>query len=234
MDGAFYFWCMKILLVEDEMKMAASIKQGLEENGYSVDLAADGYLGLQMTSRNTYALIITDLLMPNMDGLAFTQILRKQGNQVPIIMLTALGTTEDKLKGFKAGTDDYLVKPFEFAELMARVKAVIKRAKLLETEPQLLQYADLVMNLDSRMVERGGKKISLTAREFALLEYLIRNQGKVVSKVDIAERIWDLNFDTGTNVIEVYVSYLRTKIDKDFPVKLIHTRIGMGYILRAD
>lgn len=225
---------MKILLVEDEIKMANTIRQGLEENGYSVDMAQDGYLALQMVARNSYSLVITDLLMPVMDGLAFTQLLRKNGNQIPVIMLTALGTTEDKLKGFKAGTDDYLVKPFEFDELLARIRAVIKRSKPESNEQHFLRYADLTMDLDSRMVERGGKKINLTAKEFALLEYLIRNQGKVVSKVDIAERIWDIHFDTGTNVIEVYVSYLRTKIDKDFPVKLIHTRIGMGYVLRAD
>ncbi|HRH36568.1 MAG TPA: response regulator transcription factor [Catalimonadaceae bacterium] len=225
---------MKILLVEDELKMASSIKQGLEENGYIVELATDGYLALQMVSRNSYTLIITDLLMPVMDGLSFIQLLRKGGNTVPVIMLTALGTTEDKLKGFAAGTDDYMVKPFEFEELLARIRAVIKRAKPEANDQHILRFADLTMDLDSRLVERGGKKINMTAKEFALLEYLIRNQGKVVSKVDIAEKIWDIHFDTGTNVIEVYVSYLRNKIDKDFPVKLIHTRIGMGYVLRTE
>lgn len=225
---------MKILLIEDEIKMANSIKQGLEENGYLVDIALDGYLGLQMISRNSYSLVITDLMMPVMDGLAFTQLLRKNGNQVPVIMVTALGTTEDKLKGFEVGSDDYIVKPFEFEELTARVRAVMKRSNQENNDQHLLRFADLVMDLDSRVVERGGKKINLTAKEFALLEYLIRNQGKVVSKVDIAEKIWDIHFDTGTNVIEVYVSYLRTKIDKDFPTKLIHTRIGMGYVLRVE
>lgn len=225
---------MKILLVEDELKMANSIKQGLEENGLKVEVAADGNLALQMINRTSYSLIITDLLMPVMDGLTFIQILRKSGNSVPVIMLTALGTTEDKLKGFEAGTDDYMVKPFEFEELLARIRAVLKRSKPEPGNPQKLQYADLTMDLDSMLVERSGKIINLTAKEFALLEYLIRNQGKVVSKVDIAEKIWDINFDTGTNVIEVYVSYLRNKIDKDFPVKLIHTRIGMGYVLRTE
>lgn len=214
--------------------MANSIKQGLEENGLKVEVAADGNLALQMVNRNSYSLIITDLLMPVMDGLTFIQILRKSGNSVPVIMLTALGTTEDKLRGFDAGTDDYIVKPFEFEELLARIRAVFKRSKPETSNPQKLKYADLTMDLDSRLVERSGKVINLTAKEFALLEYLIRNQGKVVSKVDIAEKIWDINFDTGTNVIEVYVSYLRNKIDKDFPVKLIHTRIGMGYVLRTE
>lgn len=225
---------MKILLVEDEPKTAQSLKQGLEEIGYSVDIADTGFKGLKLAGSHLYELIITDLMIPGIDGLVLCKLLREKGNQVPIIMLTALGTTEDKVVGFDSGADDYLTKPFEFEELLARIRAVTKRVQLQIGSQSILTFADLSMNLHTREVTRGGIHINLTAKEFSLLEYLIRNQGRVVSKVDIAEKIWDITFDTGTNVIEVYVSYLRTKIDKDFPKKLIHTRIGMGYVLKEE
>lgn len=225
---------MKILLVEDEPKTALTIKQGLEENGYFVDVAHDGFTGLKTATSFHFDLVITDLMMPGIDGLVFCSLLREKGNQVPVIMVTALDTTEDKISGFNAGTDDYLTKPFEFEELLARIRAVTKRTQNQGLNQNILTFSDLTMNLHTREVIRAGKHINLTAKEFALLEYLIRNQERVVSKADIAEKIWDITFDTGTNVIEVYVSYLRTKIDKDFSKKLIHTRIGMGYVLKEE
>ncbi|GAB3181471.1 response regulator [Telluribacter humicola] len=225
---------MKLLLIEDEPKTLQSLKQGLEENGFEVDVAYDGLIGLQIAKRNTYQLIISDIIIPGINGIELCRELRKLGNQTPILMLTALGTTDDKVTGFDAGADDYLVKPFEFKELMARVRALTKRAGSVTQTAQTLGFADLEVNLDAKTVHRSGIKIELTAREFNLLVYLIRNQGRVVSKAEIAEQVWEIDFDSGTNIIEVYVNYLRKKIDRDFPTKLIHTQFGMGYVLKVD
>jgi two-component system copper resistance phosphate regulon response regulator CusR len=223
---------MRILVAEDEVKTALMIKQGLDENGYETDIAFDGEAALALYRQNNYHLIVTDIIMPKLTGLELCKIIRTEKNSPPIIMLTALGMTTDKISGFNAGTDDYLVKPFEFEELIARIKAIVKRTYGTQSPTNQLTFADLVINLDSKEVTRAGNTISLTAKEFMLLLFLIKNKGRVISKADIAENVWDVNFDTGTNVVEVYVNYLRNKIDKNYPTKLIHTKIGMGYILK--
>jgi two-component system, OmpR family, copper resistance phosphate regulon response regulator CusR len=225
---------MKLLVVEDEVKTANTIKKGLEENGYDVLTANDGEKALSLVSKNRFDVIITDIIIPKINGVEFCKKLRAMKNQTPVIMLTALGLTSDKIKGFDSGTDDYLVKPFDFEELLARIKALINRTKKKSVQQNILKYADLRLNLDTKEVHRNDSQIALTAKEYALLEFFMRNKHKVISKEDIAEKVWDINFDTGTNIIEVYVSYLRNKIDKDANVKLIHTKKGMGYIFRAD
>ena len=222
-----------ILIVEDHVKMADSISKGLEESGFRTQVAYDGFIGKRLTDANEYDLIILDVNLPQINGYELCTAIRTKSPRVPIIMLTALGSTEDKLLGFEKGADDYIVKPFEFRELMARIKALLKRVQVDERSQQILRVADLVVDVDSKTVTRGNINIDLTAKEFLLLEFLVRNKGRVVSKADIAEKIWNITFDTGTNVIEVYVNFLRKKIDKNFPVKLIHTHIGMGYILKA-
>jgi two-component system, OmpR family, copper resistance phosphate regulon response regulator CusR len=225
---------MNLLLIEDEPKTVQSLRQGLEENGYSVDIAYDGLIGKQLALRNSYHLIISDIIMPGINGLELCRELRQGGNQTPILMLTALGTTDDKVVGLDAGADDYLVKPFEFKEFLARVRALTKRGGLVSQTAQVLRFADLEVNMDAKTVYRAEKKIELTAREFNLLVYLIRNQGRVISKAEIAEQVWEIDFDSGTNIIEVYVNYLRKKIDRDFEIKLIHTQFGMGYVLKTE
>lgn len=225
---------MKLLLIEDEPKTLQSLRQGLEENGYEVDIAYDGLIGLQLAKRGGYVLIISDIIMPGMNGLELCREFRKTDQHTPILMLSALGTTDDKVTGLDVGADDYLVKPFEFKELLARVRALTKRSSGVAQTSNILRFADLEVNLDAKTVFRSETKIELTVREFNLLVYLIRNQGRVVSKAEIAERVWDMNFDSGTNVIEVYVNYLRKKVDRDFPVKLIHTQFGMGYVLKTE
>jgi two-component system, OmpR family, copper resistance phosphate regulon response regulator CusR len=221
---------MKILLVEDEPKVAAFLKQGLEEQNYEVDVAYDGQMGARLGINNHYDIMILDLILPYMNGLELCKTIREAGKQSPILMLTALGATNDKVAGFDAGADDYLVKPFEFAELLARIKALTKRGTGISQTSNTIKVADLVLDLNKKCAIRGNKNIDLTAKEFGLLEYLMRNKGRVVSRASIAEKVWDINFDTGTNVVDVYVNILRKKIDKDFENKLIHTRIGMGYI----
>lgn len=223
---------LKILLIEDEVKTAQALMKGLNENGFEVDVAYEGETGLFLARENKYSVIVSDIVMPRLNGLELCARLREYGIQTPLLMLTALGTTDDKLTGFDKGADDYLVKPFAFEELVARIKVLAKRNLPDTHSANTLTFSDLVLDLDSKILFRSGKEISLTAKEFALMEYLIRNKKKVVSKVDIAEKVWDITFDRGTNVIEVYVNYLRKKIDKDFPTKLIHTIHGMGYVLK--
>ncbi len=225
---------MNLLLIEDEPKTVQSLKQGLEENGYTVDVAYDGLMGKQLALRNNYQLIVSDIIMPGLNGIELSRELRQAGYQTPILMLTALGTTDDKVVGFDAGADDYLVKPFEFKELLARVRALTKRGSMVSQTSQSIRFADLEVNLDAKTVVRANKKIELTVREFNLLVYLIRNQGRVISKAEIAEQVWEIDFDSGTNIIEVYVNYLRKKVDRDFETKLIHTQFGMGYVLKTD
>ncbi len=225
---------MRILLIEDEPKVSAFIKQGLEEHHHEVEVAFDGQMGARLAIHQPYDLIILDLIIPYINGLEVCKKVRESGKLIPILMLTALGDTSDKVAGFDAGADDYLVKPFEFAELLARIKALSKRASRTSETSNSIKVADLVLNLDEKIAVRGDKRIELTAKEFGLLEYLIRNKGRVVSRAAIAEKVWDINFDTGTNVVDVYVNILRKKIDKDFNKKLIHTRIGLGYILQED
>jgi two-component system, OmpR family, copper resistance phosphate regulon response regulator CusR len=225
---------MKLLVVEDEIKTANILQKGLKEKGYEVQIAYDGEQAMKLAGANSFDLIITDIIIPKISGLEFCTKLRENRNFTPIIMLTALGLTSDKIKGFDAGTDDYLVKPFDFDELLARINVSINRTRHVSEKRKELVYSDLILDLDSKEVRRSNKLISLTAKEYALLEFFIINKHRVVSKEEISEKVWDLNFDTGTNIIEVYVSYLRNKIDKDFPVKLIHTKKGIGYIFRED
>lgn len=221
---------MKILIVEDEPKVAAFLKQGLEEQGYETDLVFDGQMGRNLALKNNYNVILLDVIIPYINGIELCKQIKAAKPNIPILMLTALGTTEDKITGFDAGADDYLLKPFEFRELLARIKALTKRTSgLLETSARL-KVADLELDLDKKTALRGGRNIELTAKEFALLEYFMRNSGRVLSRKDIADKVWDINFDTGTNVVDVYINILRKKIDKNFNNKLIHTRIGMGYI----
>lgn len=224
---------IRILLVEDEPKIANTLKKGLSENGYWVDLAYDGLIGKRLFHSNEYDLVILDINLPGLNGYELCRQIRNHNQQVPVLMLTALNTTDDKVEGFDAGADDYMIKPFEFKELLVRIRALLKRS-LTQQVPSgnLLRVGDLEMNLDSKEVKRDGQKITLTAKEFQLLEYLMRNRNRVVSRADIAVSVWDIDFDTKTNVIDVYVNYLRNKIDRNFSHKLIHTQVGMGYILK--
>lgn len=223
---------MKILVVEDELKVASFIRKGLEENSHEVHVEHDGISGKTQAISQKFDVIILDLNLPLLNGIEVCSEIRKTNKKVPILMLTALGTIENKVHGLDSGADDYLVKPFEFSELLARIRALSRRN--LEETTHIHKIADLELDNYTKQVTRGGKKIDLTAREFALLEYLLRNRGRVVSRVDIAEKVWDINFDTGTNVIDVYINFLRKKVDKDFSPKLIHTLVGMGYILKEE
>ncbi|GAB3810918.1 response regulator transcription factor [Pontibacter rugosus] len=223
---------MKILLVEDEPKVASFIKKGLEEQAYEVDQAYDGLLGVKAL-QNEYDLILLDIILPNMNGLDACREIRKHKQHVAILMLTALGTTDDKIIGLDAGADDYLTKPFEFKELLARLRALSRRSTD-NNNGDRIGIADLELDLSKKTVTRAGKLISLTAREFSLLYYLLRNQGRVVSRVDITEQVWETSFDTGSNVIDVYINFLRKKIDKEHSNKLIHTLVGMGYVLKEQ
>lgn len=226
---------MNILVIEDEQKVASFLKNGLEEQGYSVDLAYDGYTGEKLAFNNSYQLVLLDVIIPVTNGIDLCKKIKTAKPELPILMLTALGTTDDKIAGFDSGADDYLVKPFEFKELTARIKALTKRSQTQlpnNSIPNILRVGDLELDLDKKVAIRGGKTIPLTAKEFSLLEYLMYNKGKVVSRPSIAEHVWDVTFDTGTNVVEVYVNILRKKIDRDFEHKLIHTRIGLGYVMQ--
>lgn len=222
---------VQILLLEDEQKTAEVLKKGLEENGFAVDLVPDGLIGLEFITNKNYSLIISDLIMPRLGGLEFSKRIRAAGNETPILMLTALGTTDDLVLGFESGADDYLSKPFAFKELLMRTKALLKRAKPI-APLRTLQAADLAVNVDTRIATRAGRPIDLTPKEFALLEYFLINKNRVLSKKDLARDVWKINFDTGTNMVEVYVNYLRNKIDRDFELKLLHTQFGHGYILK--
>ncbi|OON68862.1 response regulator transcription factor [Hymenobacter sp. CRA2] len=223
---------MKILLVEDEPKLASFIKKGFENEAYELEIAYDGQIGQSLLEQNRYDAVILDVNLPYVNGFELCRRLRAHDAQVPVLLLTALDSLDDKVTGFEAGADDYLVKPFAFKELLLRVRALTKRASDAATVRHVLRMADLELNLDGKYVTRAGQRIDLTTREYSLLEYLLLNRGKTVTRVDIAERVWELNFDTNTNIIDVYVSYLRKKIDKDFSPKLIHTVVGMGYVMR--
>lgn len=225
---------MEILVIEDERKVAELIKRGLEEYNYSVSLACDGKAGMTMAFSNEYDLIITDIILPKVNGIELCRQIRAAKPHVPIIMLTALGTTDDKVEGFDAGADDYLVKPFDFRELYARIRVLLKRNVNDVNKSYTLKYTDLEMNLKTKSVKRDGKEIELTPKEFKLLEYMLTNPERVLSRSEIAEKVWETHFDTGTNFIDVYINYLRKKVDKDFNKKLIHTRSGMGFILKQS
>jgi DNA-binding response OmpR family regulator len=224
---------MQILVIEDEKRVAALIKKGLEEQEYTVDLAFDGTDGRRRALSHDYDTIIMDIILPDINGITLCKDIRLVKPDIPIIMLTALGTTDDKVEGLDAGADDYLVKPFDFRELLARIRSLTKRqAKQQPRQPLLWKIADLELDTATLLVTRNGKEITLTPKEFRLLLYMMQNSGRVISRAEIAEKVWETTFDTGTNFIDVYINYLRKKIDRDYPVKLIHTRAGIGFILK--
>jgi len=223
---------MRLLVVEDDKKIASFVSRGLKEAGYVVDIAERGDDAFQLALHNHYDVAIVDLMLPGLDGLSLIERLRAQKIKMPVIILSAKRSVDDRVKGLQVGGDDYLTKPFAFSELLARIQALVRRSTAM-SEPTTLSYGDLTLDLLSREVTRGGQKIELQAREFALLEYLLRNAGRVVSKTMILEHVWDYNFDPKTNVIDVLVSRLRSKVDRDFDRKLIHTMRGFGYVLKA-
>lgn len=220
---------MRILLAEDDVRIANFITKGLRENAYAVDVSADGEDALYQTAINSYDVIVLDVMMPLKNGFEVCRELRKGGNKTPVLMLTARDATEDKISGLDTGADDYLTKPFEFAELLARLRALLRRSA--EIRPPKIVIADLEMDTVGQRVWRGGREISLTTKEYALLEYLARERGKVIGRAEIAEHVWDENFDAFSNLIDVYIKRLRSKIDEGFPIQLIHTRRGAGYVL---
>jgi two-component system, OmpR family, copper resistance phosphate regulon response regulator CusR len=225
---------IKVLLIEDEVKAVQSLSRGLQENNIQVDFALDATSAKELLVKADYDVIVSDIIMPGMSGLQLTQYIRNQGITTPVLLLTALSATDDKVSGLEAGADDYLTKPYELKELLARIKALSRRHKEAAPLKSLLRFADVELNLLTKECFRNAKKIELTPKEFALMEYLIRNQGRTVSKAEIAEKVWDINFETTSNVVEVYVNYLRNKVDKPFSQKIIHTVFGQGYILKEE
>lgn len=223
-----------ILIIEDDTRVSELINRVLVEEGYKTSLVTDGDKAKDIVFQTTFDLIITDIILPKTDGIQLVKFYRASGIQTPILMLTALGTTDDKVEGFDAGADDYLVKPFEIRELLARVKALLKRNQTQTTETYVLKYDDLELNLKTKIFKRNGLEISLTPKEFNFLEYLMQNPERVLSKAEIAKEVWNTHFDTGTNFIDVYVNYLRKKIDRDYEHKLIHTKSGMGFMLKRE
>ncbi|SDJ12353.1 DNA-binding response regulator, OmpR family, contains REC and winged-helix (wHTH) domain [Pedobacter sp. ok626] len=224
----------KIGLAEDDLKIAELIKTGLEEYGYEITSISNGIQALESFQTNNFDLVILDLMMPGLNGIELCRQLRTTHKTLPILMLTALGSIDDKVTGLKSGADDYLVKPFHFKELLARIEALLRRNQFQpeKTDDQMLSFDDISLNTYSKEVQRAGVPIELTAKEFTLLELFLRNPNRLLSRQYIAENAWDINFDTGTNVIDVYVNFLRNKIEKGFDRKLIHTKINMGYILK--
>lgn len=224
---------MNVLLIEDEPQVANFIRKGLNELGNNVELAYDGVNGVKLAISNEYDIIILDVILPGINGVEACRQIRTYKIDIPILMLTAMCTTNDKVTGLGAGADDYLVKPFHFEELSARIRALLRRS-LLTSSGSIYKVADLELDSHKRTITRAGEKITLTAKEFSLLELLIVNKNRVLSRTYIAESVWGLNYDRGTNFIDVYINYLRAKIDKNFSPTLIHTVIGMGYVLKAD
>ena len=221
-----------ILIIEDEPRVANLLMNGLEENGYQVMVAYDGLMGLRLLQAHSFDLVISDIVLPKMNGFELCKEIRKVNSCIPILMLTALGATDDKLDGFDAGADDYMVKPFDFRELNARIKVLLKRGNSDKKDlPHELSYADLRIDLQGKNVERNGISIKLSPKEYNLLLYMVENAERVLSRIEIAEKVWNTHFDTGTNFIDVYINYLRKKIDRNFEPKLIHTKAGMGFIL---
>lgn len=220
----------KILLIDDEVKISQSLKIGLEENGFEVTLAFDGEEGKQLAELNTYNVIVSDVVMPKMDGYALVKFLRSKSITTPILLLSALDDTEQKVMGLESGADDYLSKPFAFKELLARIK-VLDRRNNPKAYNSILKYSEIELNIDTKIFTRNGQRVVLTPKEYALIEYFLRNPERIIPKTEIAEKVWEIDFVTNTNVIEVYVNYLRNKMDKPFDKKLIHTQFGIGYIL---
>lgn len=226
----------KILLVEDEKKLADTLQSGLYEHNYDVAIAYNGQEGKELFTSGTYDLVMLDINLPFINGYELCKMIRQRNELVPIVLLTALNFTDNKIEGFDLGADDYIAKPFEFRELLARVKALLRRSEITQNiaQEQILKIADLEMNLTKKEVRRNNQKITLTAKEFQLLEFFLKNKDKIVSREDIARDVWETEFDPHTNVIDVYVNFLRKKIDKNFDQRLIHTQVGMGYVLTAD
>lgn len=225
----------RILLIEDEARIADTLRIGLTENGYSVQVAYDGTMGYRLLKNKQFDLLILDINLPGINGYELCKMVRVEDKHLPIIMLTAMSTLEDKIEGYDAGADDYLIKPFEFRELLMKIRVLMRRSADSNIPVgNLLKAGSLRMNLDSKQVDRNGVTISLTSKEFQLLEYLLRNKNRVVSRADIAINVWDIDFDSNSNIIDVYISYVRNKIDKPFEEKLIHTQVGMGYVLREN
>ena len=218
-----------LLVVEDEQRLAEVLQKQLKESGFRTDIASDGYVGKKMMEQTNYDLVILDINLPLMNGYELCREIRKTNSNTPIIMLTALGTPENKLIGFDSGADDYVLKPFDFRELLARINVFLKRSNTVSSIDRILKMSNLEMDLDSKTVIRAGKKIELTSKEFSLLELLLKNRNKVLTREYIIEKVWNLDFETGTNIIDVYVNYLRKKIDRDFEPKLIHTKFGFGF-----
>jgi DNA-binding response OmpR family regulator len=223
---------MKVLVVEDERRLANLLKKGLEEHAFVVDVCYDGEEGLYLVETSPYDAVVLDVMMPKMDGFTMLHRMREQGNETPVIMLTARGEVENRIKGLNTGADDYLPKPFDFAELLARLTAVIRRNKGQPTSQ--LCIADLYLDLNAKTAARGGVDLALTAKEYAILEYLALNKGRVISRTEISEHVYDMNFDLDSNIIDVYINRLRKKIDREHPNPLIHTKRGEGYILSEE
>lgn len=224
----------QICLVEDEQKVAAFICKGLEEQGYKIKTAKNGTEARQLAAAESFDLFVIDVMLPDMNGIELCRQIRTMDKQTPILILSALDQVQNKVAGLKAGADDYLIKPFHFSELLARIEALLRRQSIPVKEEHTLVFDDLKLDTWSNIAERGGQQITLTAKEYTLLELFMRNPNKTLSREYIAEQVWGIDFDTGTNFIDVYVNYLRKKIEKGFKKKLIHTVIGMGYTLRND
>ena len=222
-----------ILIVEDEVRIADTLRVGLTEIGYDVDVAYDGSLGYKLFQSRPFNLVVLDINLPIYSGYELCKLIRSNNNDIPIIMVTALSSLQDKIEGYDAGADDYIIKPFEFRELLMKIRVLLRRSGN-ERIPigNILRAADLEMNLATKEVSRDGQVINLTAKEFQLLEFLIRNKNRVVSRADIAVNVWEIDFDTNTNIIDVYINYVRNKVDKPFERKLIQTQVGMGYVLK--
>lgn len=226
---------MKVLVIEDEQQVASFIKQGLEEHSFVVEVAYDGSIGKRLALGREYDVVLLDIIIPGINGFELCRQLKQEKPSLPVLMLTTLGTTDDKVEGFDAGADDYLLKPFEFAELIARIRALTRRPSMAGTSySNILRFEDLRLDTEKKVARRSGKVIRLAAKEFKLLEFFMQNPGRVISRAELAEKVWDLKFETGTNVVEVYINMLRNKIDRDFEQKLLHTRIGLGYALSKD
>ncbi len=230
---SYYMDARRLLIVEDEKKIADTLQFGLNERGFDVEVAYDGKLGYHLFCANDFDLVILDINLPGINGYELCKLIRERNQNIPVLMLTSMSALNDKIEGYESGADDYMVKPFEFKELLLKIRSLLKRTTGKNVPVgNILKAADLEMNLDSKEVKRSARIINLTAKEFQLLEYLLRNKNRLVSRVDIAINVWDVDFETNTNVIDVYISYLRNKVDKHFEQKLIQTHVGMGYILK--
>lgn len=223
---------MKILIVEDEPNVVSVLKRGLNNEGFELSVAPDGFVALEMIGAHSFSLIILDIMLPGINGLDLCKQIKKNHPQIPIIMLTALGSTENIVTGLDNGADDYMVKPFKIAELSARIRTLLRRYAGLQQTEELIYIGNLEINISAKTVSRGSHEITLTATEYRLLQFFARNKNKTLSRIEILENVWDINFNMGTNVVDVYVNYLRKKIDKGFDTNLIHTVVGLGYMLK--